>query len=62
MITLTILDIQRPNTVEPRLIGHPSTVDTHNITDNSESPDYFSLDFITFKPPLNSGHPATPYN
>ena len=36
-------------------------LDTHDITDNSESPDYPSIDFI-LKQPLNSGHPATPYN
>ena len=27
--------------------GHPSTVDTHNITDNSESPDRPSFHFNT---------------
>ena len=30
---------------------HPSTVDTHNITDNFESPDRFSIDFNTLKTP-----------
>ena len=29
------------------LNGHPSTADTHNITDNSESPDCPSIDFNT---------------
>ena len=33
------------------LNGHPSTADTHNITDNSESPDHFSIDFNTLQPP-----------
>ena len=36
----------------------PSTVDTHDIMDNSESPDRFSID----QKPLNSRHPATSYN
>ena len=48
-------------TVEPRLTplnsGHPSTADTHDVTDNSESPDCPSV-----QQPLNSGHPATPHN
>ena len=29
------------------LNGHPSTADTHDITDNSESPDYPSINFNT---------------
>ena len=36
------------------LNGHPSTVDTHDIMDNSESCDCPS--------PLKSRHPTTPYN
>ena len=28
---------------------YPSTMDTHNITDNSESPDHFSIDFNTLE-------------
>ena len=32
--------------------------DTHDITDNSESPDRFSRDLV-HENPLNSGHPAT---
>ena len=43
------------------LNGHLSTTDTHNITDNSESPDCPSIHFNTYAT-LNSGHPATPYN
>ena len=42
------------------LYEHPSTADIHDIPDNSESPDCPSIDFHTL--PLNSGHPATPYN
>ena len=49
----------RPLTVEPR--GHPSTADTHDITDNSVSPDCPSVHSI-HKQPLNSGHPTTSYN
>ena len=41
---------------------HPSTADTHDITDNSESLDYPSIHFNILKQPLNSGHPATLYN
>ena len=41
---------------------HPSTADTHNITDNFESPDCPSIRFNTYKQLLNSRHPATPYN
>ena len=33
------------------LSGHPSTMDTCDITDNSECPDCISIDFNTFKPP-----------
>ena len=33
------------------LNGHPSTVDTYDITDNSECPDCISIDFNVFKPP-----------
>ena len=47
--------------VDRNLNGHPSTADAHNITDNSESPDCPCIHFNT-KQPLNSGHPATPYN
>ena len=36
--------------------GHHTT--PHDITDNSERPDRFSIALET----LNSGHPATPYN
>ena len=43
------------------LNGHPSTADTHNITDNSESPDCPSIHFNTLET-LNSGRPATPYS
>ena len=31
--------------------GHPSTADTHDITDNSESPDHFFIDFNTLETP-----------
>ena len=41
------------------LNGHLSTADTHDIMDNSESPDCL---FIYFKQPLNSRHPTIPYN
>ena len=45
------------------LNGHPLTADTHDITDNSKSPDCLSIHFsLMLKQPLNSGHPATPYN
>ena len=40
---------------------HPSTADTHDVMDNSESPDCPSFTSI-LKQHLNSGHPATPYN
>ena len=40
---------------------HPSTADTHDITDNSESPDRVSKYFNTLET-LKSRHPATPYN
>ena len=40
---------------------HPSTADTHDIMDNSESPDCHPFTLV-LKQPLNSGHPATPYN
>ena len=30
---------------------HPSIADTHDITDNSESPDRFSIDFNTSETP-----------
>ena len=43
------------------LNGHPSTADTCDATDNSESTECNSIDFNTLKP-LNNGHPATPYN
>ena len=33
------------------LNGHPSIADTHDITDNSESPDRFSIDFNTSETP-----------
>ena len=33
------------------LNGHPSTTDTHDITDSSEIPDRFSIDFNTLKTP-----------
>jgi len=33
------------------LNGHPSTADTHDIRDNSESPDRFSIDFNTLETP-----------
>ena len=35
-------------------------MDTHDITDNSESPDCPSI-YFKLEQPLNSGHPATPY-
>ena len=35
------------------MTGHPSIADTHDITDNSESPDCLSS---ILKQPLNSGH------
>ena len=47
-----------PYTVEPLLTD---TVDTHDITDNSEVPTVLPFP-STLKQPLNSGHPATPYN
>ena len=34
-----------------QLNGHPSIVDTCDITDNSECLDYISIDFNIFKPP-----------
>ena len=45
------------------LNGHTSTADTCDITDNFECPDciYIDFEFNIFKP-LNSGHPAIPYN
>ena len=43
------------------LNGHPSTADTHDITDNSKTPDCPSIHFNT-QVPRNSGHPTTPYN
>ena len=43
------------------LNAHPSTVDTHNIRDNSESLDCPSIHFI-LKQPLNSRHPTTLYD
>ena len=43
------------------LNGHPSTADTHDITDNSGSPDCPPFTSI-LKQPMNSGHPATLYN
>ena len=33
------------------LNGHPSTVDTEDITDSLESPDRFFIDFTTLKTP-----------
>ena len=33
------------------LNGHPSTADTHDIPDHSESPDHFSIDFNTLETP-----------
>ena len=39
---------------------HPSTVDTCVITDISECPDRISIDLHS--KPLNSGHPAIPYD
>ena len=39
------------------LNGHPSKADTHDITDNSESPDCSPIHFDT-----ESGHLATPCN
>ena len=42
------------------LNGDSSTADTHDITDNSASPNSPSVHFST--QPLNSRHPATPYN
>ena len=33
------------------LNGHPSMADTHDITDNSESPDRFSIEFNTLETP-----------
>ena len=46
---------------ETPLNGHSSIADTHDVTDNSESPDCLSIHSI-LKQPLNSGHPATLYN
>ena len=43
------------------LNGHPSTVDTHNIKDNSGSQTVLPFTLV-FKQPLNSKHPATRYN
>jgi len=48
------------DTVEPW--DHPSTAETHNITNNSKSSDLFSINFNTLEKPLNTGHPATLYN
>ena len=47
---------------ETPLNGYPSMADSCNIImDVSECPDHISIDFSTLKP-LNSGHPAIPYN
>ena len=40
---------------------HSSTADTHDIMDNSESPDCHPFTLL-LKQLLNSGHLATPYN
>ena len=40
------------------LNGHPSTVDTHDITKVPTVLPFTSI----LKQPLNSGHPTTPYN
>ena len=42
-------------------LQHSSTVDTHNITDNSEVPTVLPFTSI-LKQPLNIGHPTTSYN
>ena len=43
------------------LNGHPSTADTHDITDNSEVPTILPFTSV-LKQLLNTGYPTTPYN